>query len=53
MDDLGELAAELGVTSMPTFLFFRGGEQIDSMRGADEMGLRGLIVKHVGAGVPA
>ena len=36
VDELGELAAELGVTSMPTFLLFRAGENIGSLRGADE-----------------
>ena len=46
VDRLGELAAQLGVTSMPTFLFFRGGEVIDTMRGADEAGLRALVVEH-------
>ena len=46
VDVLGELAQELGVTSMPTFLFFRSGEVIDTMRGADEAGLRALIAEH-------
>jgi len=46
VDELPELAAELGVSSMPTFLFFRDGEQVDMMRGADEQGLRSLIEKH-------
>lgn len=49
VDVLGDLAAELGVTSMPTFLFFRNGEAIDTMRGADEAGLR-TLVKEVCAG---
>ena len=52
VDQLGELAQELGVTSMPTFLFFRSGEMIDSMRGADEDGLRALVEEHA-APVPA
>ena len=46
VDVLGELAAELGVTSMPTFLFFRSGHVIDTMRGADEAGLRALVAEH-------
>ena len=33
-------AAELGVSSMPTFLFFKNGEQVGMLRGADEAGLR-------------
>ena len=51
VDNLGELAQELGVTSMPTFLFFRSGEIIDTMRGADEAGLRALVAEHA-AGSP-
>ena len=53
VDRLGELAAELGVTSMPTFLFFKSGEMIDSMRGADEAGLRALVAEHAKAPVAA
>jgi len=53
VDVLGDLAAELGVTSMPTFLFFRDGEVIDSMRGADEAGLRALVAEHADTTVPA
>ena len=49
VDVLGELAAELGVTSMPTFLFFRSGHVIDTMRGADEAGLRALVAEHAAA----
>lgn len=49
VDDLPELAAALGVTSMPTFLFFRNGGMIGTMRGADEEGLRKLIEKHTAA----
>ena len=44
---MGELAAELGVTSMPTFLFFKGGEMVDTMRGANEEGLRTLVEAHI------
>ena len=53
VDTLGELAAELGVTSMPTFLFFKSGEVIDTMRGADENGLRALVAEHAGVSTPA
>ena len=49
VDVLGELAAELGVTSMPTFLFFRSGLVIDTMRGANEAGLRALVAEHAAA----
>ena len=36
VDELGSLAAELGVSSMPTFLFYRAGELIHTLRGANE-----------------
>ena len=40
VDELAELTSELGVTSMPTFLFFRSGDVIHTMRGANEEALR-------------
>lgn len=46
VDIMGDVAAELGVTSMPTFLFFRNGELVDTMRGADETGLRERVAEH-------
>mmetsp|Transcript_57462 Transcript_57462/g.101541 ORF Transcript_57462/g.101541 Transcript_57462/m.101541 type:complete len:153 (-) Transcript_57462:116-574(-) len=47
VDELGELAAELGVTSMPTFLLFRSGEIVGSLRGANEEALRSLVAEHL------
>ena len=49
IDDHGELAAELGVTSVPTFMLFRKGELVDTMQGADEVALATLISKHAAA----
>ena len=46
VDELAGLAAELGVTSMPTFLFFRDGDLIHSIRGADEAALREQVAAH-------
>eukprot|EP00967_Tisochrysis_lutea_P019013 scaffold21595_cov41-Tisochrysis_lutea.AAC.2 len=40
VDELPELTAELGVSSMPTFLFFKDGEKVGMVRGADEASLR-------------
>ena len=51
-DKIGCLKSYAGV-AMPTFLFFRSGEMIDSMRGADEAGLRALVDEHSEAPVPA
>jgi len=40
VDELGGLAAELGISSMPTFLFYQGGDIVHTLRGADEAALR-------------
>ena len=41
------VASELGVMSMPTFLFFRGGDVIHTLRGADEKALREQVASMV------
>ena len=47
-DDLGQLAREHGVTSIPTVKVFRCGQAIDTLHGAEsEVGLREFIAKHV------
>ena len=53
VDKLGELAAQLGVTSMPTFLFMRDGEVIDRMSGADEASLRAMVAELSAVGAAA
>ena len=47
MDELGGLAAELGISSMPTFLFYKGGDIIHTLRGADEAALRAKVAELV------
>tara|TARA_B110001452_G_scaffold266441_1_gene273324 strand:+ start:460 stop:609 length:150 start_codon:yes stop_codon:yes gene_type:complete len=47
VDELPGLASELGVQSMPTFLFFRGGDIIHTLRGADEKALREQVASMV------
>merc|ERR1719424_1379512 len=47
VDELGGLAAELGISSMPTFLFYKGGDIIHTMRGADEAKLREKVAELV------
>ncbi|KAM5454816.1 thioredoxin trx1 [Microsporum audouinii] len=34
VDECSELAAELGVRAMPTFIFFKNGQKVDSVAGA-------------------
>lgn len=47
VDELAELAAELGVRAMPTFFLFKGGEKVAEVVGANERELGDLILKHV------
>lgn len=35
VDEIPELAQELGIRAMPTFLFFKNGERVDEMVGAN------------------
>ncbi|PYI08850.1 thioredoxin domain-containing protein [Aspergillus sclerotiicarbonarius CBS 121057] len=39
VDDLSEVAAELGVRAMPTFMLFKDGEKVDELTGANPKGL--------------
>lgn len=40
-----ELTGEYGVTSMPTFIFFKKGQKVESFSGASEAKLKELIAK--------
>lgn len=46
VDQLREVAASAGVTSMPTFKFFKDGKQIAEMSGANPEELRRLVAQH-------
>ncbi|OTA69090.1 putative thioredoxin G6G8.7 [Hypoxylon sp. EC38] len=46
VDDLPELAQELGITAMPTFLLFKDGEQADKLVGANPNTLVEILKKH-------
>jgi thioredoxin 1 len=35
VDELPDLSRELGIRAMPTFFFYKGGEKIDEMVGAN------------------
>lgn len=35
VDELPDLSRELGIRAMPTFLFFKGGDKVDEMVGAN------------------
>ena len=42
--------ATAGVTAFPTFRFYRGGNQLDELRGANSKDLEAKVLKHKGAG---
>ncbi|KAE9023825.1 hypothetical protein PR002_g11620 [Phytophthora rubi] len=46
VDELKAVARSCGVTTMPTFQFFRGGAKCDEVRGADSHRLEARIQKH-------
>merc|ERR1712000_576719 len=39
VDELPELSQDLGVRAMPTFMFFKNGDKVDEMVGANPQGL--------------
>jgi thioredoxin len=40
VDANSEAAEQCGVQAMPTFQFYKGGQKVDEMKGANEAGLR-------------
>lgn len=42
-----ELTGEYSVSSMPTFIFFKNGQKIESFSGASENKLREMIDKYI------
>lgn len=45
VDEVGEVAAENGISAMPTFLFFNGGEKIETVRGANPPAIQAAVAK--------
>lgn len=45
VDKLSEVAAENGISAMPTFLFFKNGEKVETVRGANPPGIMAGIQK--------
>ncbi|CAD6572111.1 MAG: hypothetical protein CYPHOPRED_004717 [Cyphobasidiales sp. Tagirdzhanova-0007] len=50
VDEEEEIAQEVGIRAMPTFMVFKNGEKVDSFTGADRAKLPAFIAKHA---VPA
>ncbi|RHZ51391.1 thioredoxin family protein [Aspergillus thermomutatus] len=46
VDELADVAAELGVRAMPTFMFFKDGQKVDEVVGANPPALEAAIRKH-------
>ena len=43
VDDNDETAAAEGIQCMPTFKFFKDGEEVDKLEGADEATIRSKV----------
>jgi thioredoxin 1 len=46
VDEVPDVAQELGVRAMPTFMLFKNGEKVDEVVGADKRALHAAIAKH-------
>jgi thioredoxin 1 len=46
VDEADDVAANEGISAMPTFKFYKGGQKIDEMMGADLAKLTSLLQKH-------
>lgn len=49
VDLCAETAGKMGVSSMPTFKVLEGGEEVASVRGANEAALKSMLSKHCSA----
>ena len=46
VDDVPDVAQELGIRAMPTFLIFKGGEKVSEVVGANPAALKTAIKGH-------
>ncbi|CAL5870610.1 uncharacterized protein PFLUO_LOCUS4849 [Penicillium psychrofluorescens] len=49
VDEVSEVAAENGISAMPTFLFLKGGEKIETVRGANPPAIQAGLQKLLAA----
>ncbi|KAL9098486.1 MAG: hypothetical protein Q9163_005860 [Psora crenata] len=47
VDELPDIAQELGVRAMPTFVVFKNGEKINEVVGANPKAIEAAVVKHL------
>jgi thioredoxin 1 len=48
VDEVPDVAQELGIRAMPTFVIFQNGEKIGEIVGANQLALKTAIEKAVG-----
>lgn len=49
VDEVSDVAAENGISAMPTFLFLKGGEKIETVRGANPPAIQAGLQKLLAA----
>lgn len=47
VDDASDIASKCGISAMPTFQFYKGGEKVEEICGASEEKLRVAVAKHL------
>jgi len=47
VDEVSDVAQELGIRAMPTFLLFKNGEKVGEVVGANERALEAAIKQHL------
>ena len=46
VDKLEDVSAQCGISCMPTFIFFKGGAQVEKLEGANEGKIKDLVTRH-------
>ena len=47
VDEVPDVAQELGIRAMPTFLIYKDGEKVEEVVGANERAIRAAVDKHL------
>ena len=47
VDEVPDVAQELGIRAMPTFLVFKDGEKVEEVVGANEKAIRAAVDKYL------